>query len=177
METRIQILVPRQTGSAQHGGRGSWVSLSHGSFYPDPPHWSFRCIANVSLEIMALLPRRFLIVALLCLVMILLKSMGTNVGVAFQILALPSSEAGKMKGKDFDFLKDDIFKPSSWTSAGLSWSHAAFYLGYFGFHLLAGWTTTKFAADRMIGFTVFLSCALNLLIPIFFAGDFPHRIY
>ena len=134
---------------------------------------------------MAYIPRRFIVVFMLCMVMVILHSMRTNVAVAVLefVHTLDQRENSKninnegeegvtsVGGTAEPEQKQQDRRPYNlWTSYEVSYVHAAFYVGYVSFQLPAAWTTTKLPSNRMLCLAVFTTCTLNLIIPACFNG-------
>ena len=136
---------------------------------------------------MAYLPRRFIVVFMLCVAMVILHAMRTNVAVAVLETINRASdydtfndENNTININDIDEKNDNNNKDLSaynlWTMREVSYVHAAFYVGYVAFQIPAAWTTTKLPSNRMLCLAVFTSCTLNLVIPACFNGKQWDRI-
>ena len=113
-------------------------------------------------------------VFMLCVAMVILHSMRTNVAVAVLETINRASDYDTSNNENNtaninDDEKNDNDKDLSaynlWTMREVSYVHAAFYVGYVAFQLPAAWTTTKLPSNRMLTLAIYFSCALNLAIP------------
>ena len=134
---------------------------------------------------MAYIPRRFIVVFMLCMAMVILHSMRTNVAVAVldTVKTIDGIEtknnnnnngatgAGEGESDKPEQKGSDRLPYNLWTTREVSYVHAAFYVGYVSFQLPAAWTTTKLPSNRMLCLAVFTTCTLNLIIPACFNGE------
>ena len=110
---------------------------------------------------MAYLPRRFIVVFMLFIVMVILHSMRTNVAVA----NLKTIKRDESNNNNNNHNNTDPSANHLWTTREVAHVHFAFYFGYVAFQLPAAWTTTKLPSNRMLSLAIFFSCALNIIMP------------
>ncbi|XP_067655169.1 vesicular glutamate transporter 2-like [Haliotis asinina] len=106
-------------------------------------------------------PVRYSIIALMCIGMVIINSMRTNVG--FTVMTILDETAHDKVGT----LQALINLPNvKWNTRMIGFLHSVFYIGYLITHLPAGYLATRIPCHRLYGGSILLSSALNLLLPV-----------
>ncbi|XP_071099907.1 vesicular glutamate transporter 2.2-like [Haliotis cracherodii] len=111
-------------------------------------------------------PVRYCIIALMCIGMVLINAMRTNVG--FTVMTILDETAHEKVGTLQALINlQRLGLPNvNWDTRMIGFLHSVFYMGYLITHLPAGYLATRIPCHRLYGGSILLSSALNLLLPV-----------
>lgn len=133
--------------------------MEKSEFLDEPTDGQKCCIGSTSSRSECYTPKRYVVIALLFLGMVICNAQRVNIGVT----VIEFLEKAPLSNRED--CTSNICK-LNWSHQKVGFLHAIFYIGLFISQIPFGYLVTTFASHRLFGGCVLFTCLANLLIPL-----------